>query len=831
MHIFRRGSLHARQSQRSVETPRQKHCRTISSLALLACGTIHHAANAQSQAPVSGPALPDTKTAKGGDGLERRPALPGPTPKRSREKASVGQIEEVVVTARRIRTKLQDTPVADTAFTPRELQLKRIQTLDDVALRTPSTSFIQISQSESYVSIRGTLVDSGGPGYNSAVTTFLDDVPLTGFGDGNPDLYDLAGVEVLRGPQGTLFGRNVTGGALLIHSAPPTFTPLATAEISYGSDNYIQARAAVNGPIIPGLLAGRVAVDSTNRDDNVTNVTLHNDTGGVDVKNVRGQLLYTPNADVRITLGGDYLKDESAANTQQLIGSFRPVLYPTLSFNPLQTNEGFDSALNKDTGGAFLRAEWTMPWAQLTSITGFRHVFSYYPFNQLGDPTNQGGNIVEQRDNQISEEIHIASLPDSPISWLGGLFLLQATDFESDNNYAQINPNVVAVAGGPLGTGGPFANARINYLVSQRVTDRNAGVFGEVTYPITDEFKATVGGRYTYETKDGVSSDVRSSPSNFGDPTLNAIFASIFTPRPAASIGYNHAWDAFTPKFTLSYQPKPNLLVYATIARGFKSGGFDTSGSGISAPPAGEEAAFARPFAPETVWNYEVGEKIALLQRRLEINTSLYFAAYRDLQDQQLVIATGQQQTTNAGGAQSAGVELEALARPLDWLQTGLNYTYNDAHFNSYVLQNGPGQAPSDFSGNRLPIVPRHNLHASIDTNFSLPNLPGSFLIGGDITYKSKVFYRNDNIEPKFIEQHSVTDGLVNAHITWISDSNEWRFSLFGKNITNQFTNEFSEPFTVYYATPQEYANPKNAIWLARYNPQRLIGFTLAHTF
>ncbi len=786
------------------------------------------AASAQPQGKAGRPAM-GIGTPKGelstGAKLPPAPAKPG------RSLPDRAKIEDVVVTAKRVRTKLQDTPVADTVYTARELQLKRIQSVADVALRTPSTSFIQISQSESYVSIRGTLVDSGGPGYNNAVTTFLDDVPLTGFGDANPDIYDLSSVEILRGPQGTLFGRNVTGGAVLLHTAPPTFTPAAETEVSYGTNNYVQARAMVNGPIVPGQLAGRIAVDTTNQDDDYRNVTLNNETGGTDVKTVRGQLLWTPDPDVRVTLGADYLKDESSSKVVQLDSNLKPTLFPYLTYNPLQTNQPFNSALDKDTGGAFLRTEWTLPWAQFTSITGFRHVFSYYPFSQLGDPTNQAGNTVEQRDNQVTEEVHLASLPSSRISWLAGLFLLQATDFESDNEYAQPDPNVVAFAGGPLGAGGPFQGARVNYLVSQRVTDRNIGVFGEITYPITDQLKATVGARYTYESKEGVSSDLRSSPSNFGNPTLNAIFASIFTPRPYADIGYSHSWDAFTPKFNLAYQPQPNYLLYGTIARGFKSGGYDTSGAGLTTPPIMEELAFAHPFAPETVWSYEVGQKWSALQHRLQLNTSLYLARYQNLQVQQLVIATGQQQTTNAGSAQAAGVELEALARPLPWLQTGLNYAYTDGHYTDYVLQNGPGQAPSIYTGNRLEDVPRHNLHVSLDTSFEVAGVPGSFLAGGDITWRSAVYFRSDNVQPKFITQHSVIDGLVNAYFTWQSDSAEWRFSIFGKNLTNQFANAFGLPVSVYYLTPEEAANPKNAVWISRWNPRRLIGFTLAHTF
>jgi iron complex outermembrane receptor protein len=202
---------------------------------------------------------------------------------------SIG-LEEVIVTAQKRDTKLEKTPIAVSAFTPDFIDRNRIQSLDDVALRTPSVTFMQINKGEAYISIRGTLVNTPGAGWDDSVTTFIDDVPMTGAGDNSPDLYDLKSIEVLRGPQGTLFGRNVTGGAIVIHTQQPSFEAQGKVEGTYGLDNLAQLRGLWTGPLVGHELAGKIVVDVKHRDDYLNNLTLHDKTFGDAVGSVRGQL-------------------------------------------------------------------------------------------------------------------------------------------------------------------------------------------------------------------------------------------------------------------------------------------------------------------------------------------------------------------------------------------------------------------------------------------------------------------------------------------------------------------------------------------------------------
>jgi iron complex outermembrane receptor protein len=247
---------------------------------------------------------------------------------------SSAQLEEVLVTAERRESKLEDTPIAVSVIEGGEIQRERLINLSDIAAKVPSFTFNQVNASESFISIRGTTIGNDAAGIDQGVSVFIDEVPTTGFGDDNPDLYDLQSVEVLRGPQGTLFGRNVTAGAVLIHTVPPSFTEEGRATVTYGSNNLMEAQGYDTGALVENVLAGKIAGDVRRRDDFLTNIALHDKTYGENLGSIRGQLLWTPSSDLRLLAGGDFLDDTSPGKTQWLVGNFQPSLFPTLSYSP-----------------------------------------------------------------------------------------------------------------------------------------------------------------------------------------------------------------------------------------------------------------------------------------------------------------------------------------------------------------------------------------------------------------------------------------------------------------------------------------------------------------
>src|ERR1700736_2912714 len=236
-------------------------------------------------------------------------------------------LDEVLVTATRRETKLGDTPISMSVITADQIEHQRIVNFGDVELAVPNFVFTQVTRQETYFSIRGTGVDNDTPGSDAGVSVFIDGVPRTGVHDNNPDLFDLQGIEVLRGPQGTLFGRNTTGGAVIIHTVAPGFQPMFKGQLTYGSDNLVEINGLATGPIISDVLAGKVSFLLHRRDGNIDNVVQNRENGREKSGSMRGQLLWTPLEDLRVVFAGDYLRDRSESRLGLLETTFVPSIF------------------------------------------------------------------------------------------------------------------------------------------------------------------------------------------------------------------------------------------------------------------------------------------------------------------------------------------------------------------------------------------------------------------------------------------------------------------------------------------------------------------------
>jgi iron complex outermembrane receptor protein len=716
------------------------------------------------------------------------------------------QVGEVIVTATRRETRLQDTPVAVSAVSGVQIQQQRLVNLSEIANRVPSITFNQVNHAESFISIRGTTIGNDAAGIDQGVSVFIDDVPTTGFGDDSPDLYDLQSVEVLRGPQGTLFGRNVTGGAILIRTLPPSFTMSGRGTFTYGSDNLMEGQAYVTGPLVADSLAGKIAVDLRRRDDFLSNITLHDKTYGENLGSVRGQLLWTPTSKVRVLLGADYLDDTSSGKVQWLVGNFQPSLFPALSYSPSETNQGSNARTDKKIGGLLARVDWSLPFATLTSITGYRNVKTSVHFSTSGDPFNSIISDPLTRDDQITEEIHLTSPADQKFTWVAGAFFLhghraylQTVSFDA---VPGTRLNALAQLGVP--SLARFLNPYVSYA-NQHITLDDDAVFGEATYAFTKTLKLTVGGRYSYESKSGHTEVFDTSVTN-----------------PDLSTGpYSHSWNSFTPKALLSYQPTPELLLYASATNGFESGGYDTNGT--------TNAALASAYNPEKVWSYEGGVKSTLFEKRLQVNLAVYDAEYTDLQTRNFDPISGNIIAGNAAQGRVRGVELDTNAAVTGWFNLGATYSYTDAKYGRYLTPN-PSGPPTDNSGHLIPFTPRHALNVSAETHFNAPGGSGVMNIGGDVTYRSGIQFNDANSTPAFIVSKSQYKGLLNAHIRWSSNSDNFEVSLWAKNLTNTQSIINNADLSNFFDTIPEY-NAGKIVSIDNWTDSRTLGISLTGKF
>jgi iron complex outermembrane receptor protein len=710
-------------------------------------------------------------------------------------------VNEVVVTAEKRETKLQDTPIAVTAFTSDTIEKNRIEHLEDVATRTPNVVYTQFSNEESYFSIRGTLINNNAAGWDDAVATFVDDVPTTGLGDVDPNLFDLQSIEVLRGPQGTLFGRNATGGVVLIRTQPPSFTPMAKVEGTYGSNNLVQLRGVFSGPLVADTLAGKIAISLDHRDDFIRNVTLHDKTAGVNQADVRGQLLWDVKPNLNVLVSADYLIDRSGGYPTKLTGNFIPALFPTLSYDPETTNQGINGEQDRDIAGLSARVTWNGRWGTLTSISGFRYVDARFPNTIIGDPENQLPTVGLVHDTQFSQELRWASPADRRLTWVAGAFALHSDKREGGPIGFFFDPNTVA---------GIFSVNDYTQVSDQKVATDSFALFGEATFDITHELKLTLGARGTDERKAGTSVITYSRV----DPGLYP-----------GSAAYSHTWSAFTPKATLSWQPTTHLMTYLTVAEGFKSGGYDLSGSGGSSV-ALVDAALATPFNPETVWNYEVGEKFTGFDNRFTFDADVFADEYLHLQTSQLVIINSVPIpiTSDAGNARVAGIEVESTALPTNWLTLGLTYAAMDTKFLSH-------KANPPLYGDRIPYAPKQQVHASAEVHFPVSSLGGTVAIGGDYTYHSKVFFDNANTAPLFLQRKSVWHHIVDVYANYTSQDEKWKLAVWAKNLTNEHAELHAADVTVLFENLNEFLGNAGSVFLAKYYPERTVGVTLTRTF
>jgi iron complex outermembrane receptor protein len=319
-----------------------------------------------------------------------------------------------------------------------------------------------------------------------------------------------------------------------------------------------------------------------------------------------------------------------------------------------------------------------------------------------------------------------------------------------------------------------------------------------------------VGARYTYETKSGFGFN--------SDPG--------FVTGPPISGTYSDSWNAFTPKFTATYQATPELMFYGLISRGFQSGGFNVQGS--------TSAAFGFPYNSEYVWNYEAGEKFDGFDHRLQVNVSGFLDYYTDLQVISFNQVTLSSLTTNAGSAHVDGIEAEARAAPFNWLTMGVEYNHLWATFENYIIDNGPGVPVSNFSGNQVPYVSPDRVTLSGDVHFPVAGgADGTVSISADWSYRAAMWFDAGNTAPAFLRNLTEWRGLLDARAAWTSPNGAWEVELWGKNLTNTvFVTQGAElTFLLESDDPAEFTNPDLHDFFVTPNPPRTFGVTLRRKF
>lgn len=639
-------------------------------------------------------------------------------------------LAEIIVTAQKREESLQRTPISLAAFTADQLEKSLIQDLYDVGIQTPG--MIVNKEIVGKIYIRGIGAENLTIGGDPGVAVHTDGAYVARTSAAIFDLYDVERVEVLRGPQGTLYGRNATGGTINILSKAPTDEFEGNISAEFGNYDYIRLGAMVSGPIVEDKVLARAAIVKSDRDGFTPNLFTGVDLFDEDLLMGRFRLRFLPSDNVTIDLIADFSKDDSSpAPFKQLefsdlfegtLGATDPPgLRPVSQESPvteMQDQFGITGIIN-----------WDLENFTFTSVTAYRDTEFEAVFD--GDAVDITYQNFENLDDtqQFSQEFRLSSNMSDQYNWIIGAFY-----FKDEGDTRIFIPI-------------PGLGFDILHVATQE-TDAFA-IFGQGTYFVSDRVALTLGLRYNSEDK-------------------NATQFTDFGFIPPLNQDLNAESDEFTPKFGLEFYASDDVLWFASATRGFKSGGFTFNG-------------FQPNFDPEFVWAYEVGVKSRLASGAVTLNGSAFYYDYTDLQVSKLENNAGV--ITNAADATIYGAEIELLAQATEELRLNVGLSFLNAEFDEFLTEDPSNLqlGTIDLAGNSLPRSPEFSANVGAEYSLSLNNASDlTFRI--DYQYQEKSFFTAFNRDLSAQESFSI----VNARAGYTSETGTWQVAAYVRNALDE---------------------------------------------
>jgi iron complex outermembrane recepter protein len=725
---------------------------------------------------------------------------------------SLPALEEITVTATRRAERAQDVPISISTFNQQSLDALGANSIDDVSRLSPGVTFVRngVSGTSAYndegsdINIRG--IDSTAGASTTGI--YIDDTPIQsrkiGFGTQNayPAVFDLDRIEVLRGPQGTLFGASSEGGTIRFIQPQPsldTTSGYVKSDLGFiqnGSPTY-ELGAAVGGPIIDDVLGFRVSA------------SLRHDGGWIDRVDPNTLQDIDPNANWHQTVTARVALTWKASDAVSVTPSFyyqKLTINDTSSFWPTLSNPGaelFNNGNATPTNSndpfyiAAVRVDWKLPWAQLVSNTSFysrdqsghsdftEYLNELYLGNSFPAPGTAGSGYLTDNQKNFYQEIRIQSLDDTArVTWNAGIYYAH-TDENSIENIT--DPTINAVTGGAVCAQFACPGGLIYHEPYDRVIDKELALFGESVLRVTDTLKVTGGVR--------VSRDVIEGESLVGGPFLGQ--ATITSSGTTSE-------TPVTPKAVVSWQPDRDDLFYASAAKGFRPGGVNSgvgdycsanlAALGIPVGPDGQRNAPGS-YQSDSLWSYEIGAKNTMLDRRLQINSSLFLINWSHLQQNVILGQCGLEYTGNLGYVRSLGGDVALLLRPIDPLSLTLTAAYVDARYTetscatAAIACTGPNATagPVVSEGDRLVGAP---WSFTSSAEYLLPPMfNGKPYLHADYTYSTAqtglVPYqdpRNAVSDPTISGLPETKDLALRAGLRWGGTD----LSLYGQNILDQ---------------------------------------------
>ncbi|MEH6789147.1 TonB-dependent receptor [Parasphingorhabdus sp.] len=769
-----------------------------------------------------------------------------PTPAHAQQDAA-GQAQDntgdvIIVTANRREQSIQDAPLSITAFGGDELASRSISSIEQVGAIAPGVQ-IATYQGDTSIFIRGIGTPTIIAGSDSSTATYVDGVYISRPAAIGPLFFDIDRIEVLRGPQGTLYGRNATGGAVNIVASRPTDSLSGNLQLTAGNYDRYRVAGALSGPLGESVRA-RLAFQWEDRDGYATVTRPDNSTDKVEDKedvSIRLTVEADLSPDAMITLTGDYYRADDKANAYFYASAGYADEIPgwygtregsqTFPYFAMKNSGRVSAPASRDIFADvpyFNKVEnWglgaTLDWDVADHV--LKIIGSYRDTNPASqnefDLSDAYVNYVGREEDhwQWSGEVQLSSPTDKAFSWIAGAYYFEERNIIDNDIFGNFWEPILIQGFMDLQATGvlppfpvmfPDSDQCCELHLSGEQETKAWAAYLDTQWDMSDQITVRLGGRYSEERRDGRQNfdlvmlpNIRIAPNTIFFPNAISDDRDAAQPDPfgfiIAPVNGPTTFRAFTPKLGIDFKPSDDVLLYASVQRGFKSGGYNIGSSQRD------------PFEPEKIWSYEIGLRSELLDRALLLNASAFWYDYTNLQAQDSV--GNQPIIRNVGKARARGFEVETVARPTDFVRLEGALTYVDAQFTEgqlteplrpAPLTQPPGSLLRDLDGLRLPRAPSWKFSLAGQVEQPVGDA-GRVTARAEYHWQSKIYFTVFNIDAASQDSY----GLLRASLSFTSADDRWSVRLFGDNLTGEtyFTNQILTG-TVYGA---EFVGPLGA--------------------
>jgi iron complex outermembrane receptor protein len=715
------------------------------------------------------------------------------------------ELEEVLVTAEKRSQSIQDVPLSVAAIGGNDIRVGKVTGLNDIAMRVPGVAFNEFNVGEPRIYIRGIGNSSDSAASDQAVGVFLDEVYIGRTGGVGFDLFDLERIEILRGPQGTLYGKNTSGGAINIVTSRPSQDNEVRLSASAGNYEMTNFQGLANGGLTDSI-SGKIVAQYQQRDGYGKNVITDGQIATLgdlsnsryigksigasgngdrlddaDKRAVRGQLLFDLSDTMSLLVGGDYSKDKSNGtcrhlqNLDEAVAGLGPFWALGMSQKYMNDDRNCSTQFNVDQereiSAAMARFEWDLGWSDFLSISAWRESdynfvddLTGIPLLDLTAPSPPGVPLppgswtppenvidgVDENASQYSQEFRLTG-SSGKLDWVSGAFYMEEDVDRKEEYYTQYN-TLLQGAFGLAGIG--------DVLFTQKNKTTSMALYAQVDWHVTEQWTLTYGGRYSYDKKK-ITQDAIDLLGG-GVPTG----VPLILPEFPAPVKADDDWSDYTNKVSVSFQPSDDMMLYATFSQGYKSGAFPSQ--------ANLPSVAATPVDPETVDNYELGMKSTWWDNRIQFNVTLYDMDYSDLQvfelNNRLLLVLSSAQ------AESKGVDVDFNILLMDNLTLSTSYNYSDATYTDFTSSGG-----ANYDGNDMVYAPNSAFAIDVDYRYDLGSAGA---LDFNVTYNWKDDYYTSPSNADKTKQDNI--GMLGASVAWSSNDESWLVSIWGKNLDDE---------------------------------------------